>query len=217
MNITTALTVSGGTASVSSVSIDSGEIYTEEITVTQSAVGQAVTLTLSSDVRLSVENSGIWYKGYNEDNFAGIDFTVGPPLTLSWNVVQQANLVLTATHTPVPTATHTATLTPAAASESPPALQNLSVVSEEGAVTLSWDASDDETITGYRILRRIPGEQPSLLIYVEDTQSRETTFTDTEVSPNVRYFYRVKAITAPGQASGRTLSPRGSCERRTGA
>ena len=33
---------------------------------------------------------------------------------------------------------------------------------------------------------------------IDDTESIETTYTDTDVSPNTRYVYRVKAINAKG-------------------
>ena len=40
---------------------------------------------------------------------------------------------------------------------SPP--QNLTATSTHGSVTLTWDAPDDDTVTGYRIFRRQPGQE----------------------------------------------------------
>ncbi len=71
-------------------------------------------------------------------------------------------------------------------------------------MTLSWDAPDDPSATGYRILRRRPLEgERTLLVHVADTGSAQTTHTDTDVAPGTQYAYRVKAINAagPGAAS----------------
>ena len=84
--------------------------------------------------------------------------------------------------------------------EPPPAPQNLTgVANSDGSITLSWDAPDDDTITGYQILRRRPyfGED-ELLTYVADTGSTATSYTDTEATPKVRHVYRVKAINPAG-------------------
>ena len=72
-------------------------------------------------------------------------------------------------------------------------------VNPDGTVTLSWDAPDDDSITGYQILRRRPTEgEDTLLIYVQDTGSAAATFTDTGVTPGARHVYRVKAINSAG-------------------
>ena len=73
------------------------------------------------------------------------------------------------------------------------------VVNEDGTVTLSWDAPDDDSVAGYQILRRRPTmDETKLLIYVADTGSTVTTFTDTDVTAEVPHVYRVKAINAAG-------------------
>ena len=83
---------------------------------------------------------------------------------------------------------------------SPPAPQNLTaVVNQDGSVTLVWDAPDDDSVTGYRVLRRRPTmDEDTLLVHVEDTGSTATTYTDSEVTGGVRHVYRVKAINAAG-------------------
>ena len=52
----------------------------------------------------------------------------------------------------------------------PPAPTNLTAtVNGDGSVTLSWEAPDDDSITGYQILRRRPTEgEDTLLVYVEE-------------------------------------------------
>ena len=85
--------------------------------------------------------------------------------------------------------------------ESPPAKPtNLTAtVNADGHIVLSWTAPNDDSITGYQILRRRPSEgESALLVYVADTQSTATTFTDTGVTAGVKHVYRVKAINAAG-------------------
>ena len=84
--------------------------------------------------------------------------------------------------------------------EPPPAPQNLvATVNSDGSVTLTWEAPDDDGITGYRILRRRPTEEEdTLLVYVADTESTATTYTDTNVTAGVQHAYRVMAINGAG-------------------
>ena len=82
--------------------------------------------------------------------------------------------------------------------EPPSAPQNLlATENDDGSVTLTWDGPDDDSITGYQVLRRGPGEE-ALSVYEENTGSTATSFTDTGTSPGGRYSYRVKAINAAG-------------------
>ena len=78
------------------------------------------------------------------------------------------------------------------------------LASSIGGFGLSWNAPDDDSVTGYQILRRSPtlGEE-KLLIYVNNTNTTATEYTDSNVVPNERYAYRVKAINAAG-LSGRS-------------
>ena len=82
----------------------------------------------------------------------------------------------------------------------PSAPQNLTaLVNQDGSVTLVWDAPDDDSVTGYRVLRRRPTmDEDTLLVHVEDTGSTATTYTDGEVTGGVRHVYRVKAINPAG-------------------
>ena len=86
--------------------------------------------------------------------------------------------------------------------EPPPAPTNLTGTpntAEDRHVVLSWTAPDDDHITGYRILRRMPRQgQNTLLEYVPDTGSTATTYTDEDVVAGELYVYRVKAINAAG-------------------
>ena len=82
----------------------------------------------------------------------------------------------------------------------PPAPTSLTAtVNADGHIVLSWTAPNDDSITGYQILRRRPSEgESALLVYVADTESTATTFTDTGVTAGVKHVYRVKAINAAG-------------------
>ena len=64
----------------------------------------------------------------------------------------------------------------------------------DGSVTLYWNAPDED-VTGYRILRsRHSLGELDLLVYVADTGSTVTTYTDTGVVAGVPHSYRVQAI-----------------------
>ena len=84
--------------------------------------------------------------------------------------------------------------------EPPAAPRNLTAaVHGDGSVTLSWEAPDDDSVSGYQILRRRPYEgEKTLLVYVADTGSTATTFTDADVTAGTQHVYRVKAINAAG-------------------
>ena len=73
------------------------------------------------------------------------------------------------------------------------------VANADGTVTLSWEAPEDDRVTGYQILRKRTsrGEQ-TLLVHVNDTGSTATEYTDSEVTPDVLHAYRVKAVNAAG-------------------
>ena len=64
----------------------------------------------------------------------------------------------------------------------------------DGSVSLYWNAPDDE-VTGYRIdRRRYSMGEPKGLVYVEDTGSAATAYTDIEVTAGAPHSYRVQAI-----------------------
>ena len=66
-------------------------------------------------------------------------------------------------------------------------------------MTLAWEAPDDASVSGYQILRRRPTEgEATLTVYVADTDSTATTYTDTAVTAGTPHVYRVKAINVAG-------------------
>ena len=89
---------------------------------------------------------------------------------------------------------------PAELVEPPPAPRNLTVSLGPGSATLAWDAPDDNSVTGYQILRRRPplGEN-ELLVHVENTGSADASYTDTnDLTLGYRHVYRVLAINSAG-------------------
>ena len=85
--------------------------------------------------------------------------------------------------------------TPPAAPEDLAAAAN-----DDGSVGLTWTTPGDDSVTGYQILRRRPSEGETLSVYATATDSTETTFTDTDVTPGVLHIYRVKAINDAGES-----------------
>ncbi len=80
-----------------------------------------------------------------------------------------------------------------------PPLKLKGAANADGTVTLRWEAPDDDTVTGYQILRkRISRGEQALLVHVNDTGSTATEYTDSDVTPDVLHAYRVKAINAAG-------------------
>ena len=70
-------------------------------------------------------------------------------------------------------------------------------------MTLTWDNPQDDSITGYVILRRdreihLVG---TFVTITGDTGSADTTYTDDTVEPDKQYVYRIKAINEHGEVS----------------
>ena len=88
----------------------------------------------------------------------------------------------------------------AQADSAPAKPTGLSATASHDRVVLTWDDPDDDTITGYVILRRNrqtdrKGEFREL---VPDTGTAATTYTDDTVAAGTPYTYRIKAINKHG-------------------
>ena len=86
--------------------------------------------------------------------------------------------------------------------EPPDQPTGLDAAATHSQVVLTWDDPEDESITGYVILRRIPGVDPEGVfdVLVADTGTSATTYTDDTVSAETRYTYRIKAINGAGES-----------------
>ena len=84
--------------------------------------------------------------------------------------------------------------------EPPAKPRKLSATASHDSVTLTWDDPGDDSITGYVILRRIPGvdAEGHFDVLVADTASAATTYTDDTVAAGTTYTYRIKAINEHG-------------------
>jgi len=71
-------------------------------------------------------------------------------------------------------------------------LAGMSASATRTAVTLRWDDPEDDTITGYRILRRVNwGTETTLTTSVG---ASATSYVDRSVSPDTAYAYRVQVV-----------------------
>ena len=84
--------------------------------------------------------------------------------------------------------------------EPPDKPTGLEATATHDSVTLTWDDPGDDSITGYVILRRIPGvdSEGHFDVLVADTGTAATTYTDNTVAAETRYTYRIKAINGAG-------------------
>ena len=82
----------------------------------------------------------------------------------------------------------------------PPAPIGVWAMSSKRGVFLKWTAPDDESITGYRILRRNKTECETQImrVYERNTESTGVTYTDTDVVIGNEYEYQVVAINDVG-------------------
>ena len=102
-------------------------------------------------------------------------------------------------------------MSPASAQEAQPPARPTGVIASTTpeAVTLAWDEPDDDSITGYQVLRRSrDGDSygdnqgaPAFAVIADDTGSAETEYRDSSVTPGTRYVYRIKARNVQGPES----------------
>ena len=137
---------------------------------------------------------------------SALNITLADATSLSTTFVApavHANTTITFTLTVSDTAANTTdsvyiTITPAAAP--PAAPQNLRSNTTISTIMLTWDDPDDDTITGYKILYRIPATQPNLIVSVNDTGSAHTTHTIPNLEPDTTYAFRIIAINEHGES-----------------
>ena len=98
------------------------------------------------------------------------------------------------------TSAATAAVAGAQPTEPPAKPRGLDATATHDSVTLTWNDPGDNSITGYVILRRIPGVDPEghFDVLVANTGTAATTYTDDTVSADTRYTYRIKAINGGG-------------------
>ena len=90
--------------------------------------------------------------------------------------------------------------TPAEPQSDPPAAPTGLTASdiEHNNLTLTWDDPEDDSITGYRVMR---GDSANNLSTLEnDTESASTDYTDATVEPETTYFYGHLALSQDGNS-----------------
>ena len=85
-------------------------------------------------------------------------------------------------------------------SEPPDKPKGLDATATHDSVTLTWDDPQDDSITGYVILRRVRvnDQGGDFSVLVANTGSAATTYTDDTVAASTTYTYRIKAINEHG-------------------
>ena len=98
------------------------------------------------------------------------------------------------------TSAATDAVTAAELAEPPAKPRGLSATATHDQVVLTWDDPQDESITGYVILRRVRenDEGGAFSELVADTGTAATTYTDNTVAASTTYTYRIKAINEHG-------------------
>ena len=125
------------------------------------------------------------------------------PLRVLFLAVAVAGLMTVAELTPaapVHAQEQAVTATRNATGESPPARPtDLQASAEPDAVSLTWTASTDQTVTHYAVLRRDRDDDDAGVFHVIDSNAGSaTSYTDRPVSPGDSYVYRVKAVSPTG-------------------
>ena len=90
--------------------------------------------------------------------------------------------------------------TPAEPQPDPPAAPTGLTASnvQHDSLTLNWDDPEDDSITGYRVLRGPDADNLSTI--EEDTEGTSTEYEDETVSPETTYFYAVLALSQDGNS-----------------
>ena len=98
------------------------------------------------------------------------------------------------------TSAATAAVAAAQPTEPPDKPTDLSATATHNQVVLSWEDPQDDSITGYVVLRRVRvnDQGGDFSILVADTGSAATTYTDATVAASTTYTYRIKAINEYG-------------------
>ncbi len=83
---------------------------------------------------------------------------------------------------------------------------NLRASVDGTSVTLSWEAADDSTVTGYVVARRMrDADPPEQFASVGELDADTLTVTDTGLSPTTAYQYHVLALNLGGHSEPATV------------
>ena len=80
---------------------------------------------------------------------------------------------------------------------------NIRVVEQGSALKIVWDVTRQPSVTGYRVYRRVEGQQDAL-ISTRDLPVLTSEYTDKNVAKNRRYYYSVSCVDRYGRESVRS-------------
>ena len=115
-------------------------------------------------------------------------------------VTVQVNFTDNAGNDETLTSAPTAAVAAAEPTEPPAKPTDLSATATHDQVVLTWKDPNDDSITGYVILRRVRvnDQGGDFSVLVPDTGAAATTYTDDTVAASTTYTYRIKAINGAG-------------------
>ena len=87
----------------------------------------------------------------------------------------------------------------------PDAPTGFEAVVGEDSVTLSWDASDDDTITSYTVIRQVRDADPPQTVLLRLDSGETNQVTDSSPEAGAAYTYSVMAINAGGRSEAATV------------
>lgn len=175
----------------------SSALNTITITMSKSSSHEfsASDFTLSSGAVSSVHNPqnsaarSLQVSGIPYDTAVTVTYS-GPDLDLGGGAVLHNGTAATAPPVPSPPA------------DTPPAApSNLTSTSTTNTVTLSWTAPDDNTITGYKILSRIPATQPSFGVLVSFVSGSATSHVVTGLEAGTTYQFTMVSVNNNGTST----------------
>ena len=165
----------------------------ETLTVDASGIGDEDGL---EDATFSYQwlADGTVIQGATANAYTPVEADEGKAVTVQVNFTDDAGNDETLTSAP------TAAVAAAQPTEPPAKPADLSATASHDRVVLTWKDPNDDSITGYVILRRIRVNDQSgdFTELVADTGSAATTYTDNNVAASTTYTYRIKAINAAG-------------------
>ena len=135
-------------------------------------------------------DEGVEYKVRVRARYRGDQLTEGQnPWATPWSEAARITI-----------ASQTTDPTPEPAPSPPGAPAGLTGTASHDEVELTWNDPRDTSITSYQILRWQRGvhDPGDFQVYVDDTGSAGTSYTDTDVEAEARYVYRIKARNAGG-------------------
>ena len=171
--------------------------------------GRAIAITgltwQNGRVVLTLDRFGSWLDGFS---FIEPDGTFGLVLSGSEATADRAAGTLTWAVPERPWTAGDQLMLRIAPTPLPPVGNLTAEVNSDGLVVLTWEVPYTAGVSGYRIWRHRPGSDDAPRVYVSNTLSTDTTYTDHNTLPGSLTVYSVEAIDAYNNAGERSDSVR---------